>query len=83
MPATAVCPNPLPYGDINGDDAVNPTDSLCVLRYTGGFLGNTNCPQQMQGAGIISRAAQPLLPPDLSEQARAMRRATPASADAP
>jgi len=54
-----------------------------VLRYTGGFLGNTNCPQQMQGAGIISRAAQPLLPPDLSEQARAMRRATPASADAP
>jgi hypothetical protein len=44
LPATPVCPRPLPGGDANGDAMITAVDALCVLRWLSGLPETSACP---------------------------------------
>jgi glucose/arabinose dehydrogenase len=44
LPATPVCPNPLPFADISRNGVVDATDALCVLRRVAGLPATASCP---------------------------------------
>jgi len=59
----ANCPNPLPFGDVNGRDGVTSVDALCVLRYLGGFARVASCPYDPPAQAAAAQPAASSLRP--------------------